>query len=52
MTDKYEALKEAAIEVSIEITRINKAMGETVFNPAATEMLRDALKEAAIEGED
>ena len=37
--------RRAALEVSIEIRRINQAFGETVFNPAATEMLRNALKE-------
>ena len=37
--------RRAAIEVSTEIRRINQAFGETIFNPAATELLRAALKE-------
>ena len=37
---------EAMEEVSVEITRLNKAAGETVFNPAATSMLRAAIAKA------
>ena len=37
---------EAMEEVSVEITRLNKAAGETVFNPAATSMLRYAIAKA------
>lgn len=32
-------------EVSHEITRLNQAAGETVFNPAATGMLRERMAE-------
>ena len=35
--------KDALQEVRIEITRINAAANETIFNPAATMMLDDVL---------
>lgn len=38
-------LLDAMREVSHEITRLNKAAGETVFNPAATGALRERMAE-------
>jgi hypothetical protein len=40
--DSLDALR----EVSVEITRLNKAAGETVFNPAVTSMVRAAIDKA------
>ena len=34
---------DALVEVRVEITRINKAAGETVFNPAATQALETVM---------
>lgn len=34
----------AAVEASAEITRLNAAHGQTVFNPVATSMLRRAME--------
>ena len=31
-------------EVSIEISRLNRSFGETVFNPAATQALRSQIR--------
>lgn len=35
----------ALAEVRAEITRLNKAAGETVFNPAATQLLEAVIDE-------
>lgn len=40
----------ACIEVSAEITRVNKAAGIAVFNPAATRLLRAAIARAENSG--
>lgn len=37
----YDSLK----ETRDEITRLNNAQGETVFNPAATQALEEAMRE-------
>jgi DNA repair ATPase RecN len=39
-------LLEALDEVRHEISRLNRAAGETVFNPAATEQVEEAIAKA------
>tara|TARA_R100000458_G_C8252381_1_gene229055 strand:+ start:1190 stop:1402 length:213 start_codon:yes stop_codon:yes gene_type:complete len=39
-------LLEALLEARHEISRLNKAAGETVFNPAATELADAAIAKA------
>jgi hypothetical protein len=41
----------ALIEASLEISRLNEAAGETVFNPAVTSMIRAAIAKAEGRGE-
>jgi len=36
-------------EVSLEIARLNKAAGHTVFNPAATQGLREVIFQMELE---
>lgn len=44
-TIRIERLIEDLTEVRHEITRINQAAGQTVFNPAATEALQRAMED-------
>jgi hypothetical protein len=44
--DAGQDLQEAATEVLAEIRRLNAAAGETVFNPAATQLLIAAIGQA------
>lgn len=41
--DDLAQAREALREARAEITRINKAAGKTIFNPAATQLIDAAL---------
>ncbi len=40
-----EQMYDVLLEVRTEISRLNKANGETAFNPAATQALDEAMRE-------
>lgn len=44
---KYE-IADALAEVRMEISRINRAAGETIFNPAATQALDAVLDDMGV----